>query len=93
MFVCIVSKVLWSSCDNIFLTFSRTTNRGLWNEIIFKIFQKTLLLSSLKPCLNPAIENGWHGNPPVKISCGGTSSGFISYTLLNSLTLSLAAIS
>ena len=37
-------------------------------EIIFIISKNRLpLFSSPKPFLNPALENGWHGKPAVKI--------------------------
>ena len=40
-----------------------------WNNV-------PLPYGSSTPFCIPAVENGWHGNPPMKISKSGTSSGF-----------------
>ncbi len=69
------------SCATRFRTFSNTTARGFRAFKIHSISKNSVpCVSSSNPCgrsrefflLTPAMEKGWHGNPAIRTSCGGT---------------------
>jgi hypothetical protein len=66
------------------LTFSRSRTLGFLPFSIFVLtmlamLKKSVPLASSKPFLRPAIEKGWHGNPPQRMSKSGIVVGSASF--------------
>lgn len=72
-----IEKVLPSSWDTRFFTFSKNATLGFLSDIILATSKNNVPLASSKPNCLPAKEKAWQGKPASKTSKSGNSDASI----------------